>query len=217
MSVISDQLQKINNTLKPTTKLIAVSKTKPEAMIREAYACGQRDFGENKVQDLLEKSENLSDLTGIRWHFIGSLQTNKINNLLKVKNLVSIHSIDSLKLLQKLLSKSIESKLGIFLQVNTSGESEKSGFSKLSELQACHSIFKDSGHFYLQGLMTIGKIRTDEFEADAKSCFDQLAQLKEQLDEENLELSMGMSADYLIAQDCGSSWIRVGSQVFGGR
>jgi hypothetical protein len=130
--------------------------------------------------------------------------------------LVSIHSIDSIKLLNKLLNKKTARKIGIFLQVNTSEEDEKSGFNEFAEvLQASSQIKSDS--FYLQGLMTIGKIRTDDFENDAKACFLRLNEYKERLNIDDLELSMGMSSDYKIAIACGSNWVRIGSGIFGSR
>lgn len=169
------------------------------------------------MQELADKASELQRICPeIRWHFIGSLQSNKINNLLKVPNLVSIHSIDSIKLLNKLLNKKIDTKVGVFLQVNTSGEMEKSGFEDFSQLQSAVESMK-SECFYLQGLMTIGKIRTDNFENDAKACFLRLNEYKDRLNIDNLELSMGMSSDYKIAIAMGSNWIRIGSGIFGSR
>lgn len=220
MSLISTNLKQINQSLSSPTKLIAVSKTKSEQMIREAYALGQRDFGENKVQELLEKSLHLGDLEEIRWHFIGTLQSNKVNQLLKVENLVSIHSVDSFSLLNKILRKESRRKIGIFLQVNTSKETEKSGFVSQQDIIESVQHLEDSHSFYFQGLMTIGKIRTEQFERDAKECFLSLKEISLKLEpftSRTVELSMGMSQDYLIAQECGSHWVRIGSQLFGSR
>lgn len=219
MSDLAENLQAIKTQLN-TSKLIAVSKTKPTSMVKEVYECGQLDFGENKVQDLLEKSSELQHLENIRWHFIGQLQSNKINQLLKVPHLFSIHSIDRLSLLEKLLKKDCSQSIGLFLQVNTSDEKEKAGFTELDQLKTATQMILSSQKFKLQGLMTIGKIRTDEFEKDARSCFLRLKQLKEDLDNEyslNLELSMGMSSDFLIAQELGANWVRIGSSIFGNR
>ncbi len=194
---------------------MAVSKTKSAEAIKSAYEAGQRDFGENKVQELAQKAQLLcEECPNINWHFIGSLQSNKINSLLKVPNLVSIHSIDSIKLLNKLLSKKTDKKIGVFLQVNTSGEDEKSGFEDFEQLSVAAMSIK-SESFYFQGLMTIGKIRTDEFESDAKACFLRLNEYKERLNSDDLELSMGMSSDFKIAIECGSNWVRIGSGIFG--
>ena len=217
MNSISENLDRISKQLKKNVNLLAVSKTRPEGDIHIAYDWGQRDFGENKVQDLFEKSRNLSELE-INWHFIGHLQSNKINQLLSTPNLISIHSIDSLKLLKKLLSKNVDSKIGIFLQVNTSGEVEKGGFTDIKELDEAVVNIQKNNVFFLQGLMTIGKIRTDDFMTSAKESFKMLNELKNTLDRTHglsLELSMGMSQDFEIAQEYGSDWIRIGSDIFG--
>jgi uncharacterized pyridoxal phosphate-containing UPF0001 family protein len=121
--------------------------------------------------------------------------------------------------LNKLLSKKTDRNIGLFLQVNTSGEDEKSGFGEFSLIEEAIALIK-SDCFFLQGLMTIGKIRTDDFENDAKACFLRLNEYKErlkELKENDLELSMGMSSDYKIAIECGSDWIRIGSGIFGSR
>ncbi len=219
MSLISENLDSIRSKLKVGTHLLAVSKTRPGHDIQEAYQAGQRDFGENKVQDLFKKSQDLKQLE-INWHFIGNLQSNKINQLIKVPNLVSIHSIDSIKLLNKLISKKIDNRIGVFLQVNTSEEEEKSGFTMYEELEEAFLLLNGQESFYLQGLMTIGKIRTESFESDARKCFGALVMLKEKLDKShhlNLELSMGMSQDFEIAQEFGSDWVRIGTDIFGKR
>ena len=217
MSSISDEINTIRDRLGPATSLLAVSKTRPSSMIEQAYRIEQRHFGENKVQELFDKSNELSHLSEICWHFIGHLQSNKINQLLKVKSLVSIHSIDSSKLLEKLLSKKIDRSVGLFLQLNTSGENEKGGFTNLTELESAADKIKEHNDFYLQGLMTIGKIRTERFEDDARASFQKLAQYKKDLGLDKLELSMGMSSDFEIAQEYGSNWVRIGSQIFGSR
>jgi len=215
-------LDSINESIPKKVNLVCVSKFKPITDIALMYELGARDFGENKVQELKEKDEVLSsNCPEINWHFIGSLQTNKINNLLKVKHLVSIHSIDSIKLLNKLLSKNIGRRIGLFLQVKTSDEDEKSGFESLEELIASIKMIKDHDDFYFQGLMTMGKIRTDDFEKSAKVCFEKLVSIKKKLSSElgikDIKLSMGMSQDYEIAIKHGTDFIRVGSKLFGVR
>lgn len=218
MNSIASEIKIIRDKLLPNVSLLAVSKTRPASMVEEAYKCGQRDFGENKVQDLLEKSQSLSDLDDISWHFIGHLQSNKINQLLQVVNLASIHSIDTSKLLFKILSKKTTKNIGLFLQVNTSGEAQKGGFSgDLDELQEAVLATRQSECFYLQGLMTIGKIRTESFEADARASFSKLVEIRDDLGLPNLQLSMGMSSDFEIAQEYGTNWVRIGSQIFGSR
>ena len=222
MGTILENLEFYNNEILsfPQAKLLAVSKTKSASCIKSAYELGQRDFGENKVQELLEKSLDLrSSCPDICWHFIGSLQSNKINMLLKVERLVSIHSVDNIKLLNKLLNKKSDRKVGLFLQVNTSEEQEKAGFLVESDLFEAISCFDRAycKSFFFQGLMTIGKIRTQSFEKDAKISFEKLCILKEKIGVESIDLSMGMSADYKIALEMQSNWIRIGSGIFGER
>ena len=220
---IESNLLKLREEIKAFegANLLAVSKSKTTEEILKAYECGQRDFGENKVQELLDKSQALSQFCPhIKWHFIGSLQTNKINSLLKVDNLVSIHSIDSIKLLNKCLSKIIGRRIGLFLQLNTSGEKEKSGFDSENDIFDALDLTERHPSYFIQGLMTIGKIRTEEFEKDARVCFETLLKLQKKIKTHykiDLELSMGMSSDYKIALEMQSNWIRIGSGIFGTR
>lgn len=215
---VTQNLEKLKNKIGDRTNLLAVSKTKPLEMIEEAYLFGQRDFGENKIQDLFEKARALSHLGDIRWHFIGTLQSNKLNKLLSVPGLYAIHSIDSLSLVDKLLKKSSGQKIKIFLQVNTSGEEEKSGFDNFEELDQAVQKLIGQESLELAGLMTIGSIRADDFEKAARTCFEQLVAFRNRLSEKydiDLELSMGMSQDYEIAISYGSNWVRIGSDIFG--
>lgn len=220
MSNLALNYQNIKSKIQTGVGLIAVSKTKPADLIREVYELGQREFGENKVQELLEKSQNLENLSEIKWHFIGHLQSNKINQLLQVNKLVAIHSVDRMSLLDKLIAKKPNRPIDLFLQVNTSGEAEKGGFTEEDQLIEAAKKIQDHPEFQLKGLMTIGKIRTEDFEKDARSCFSTLNTLKQSLDNAlstELELSMGMSNDFEIAQEMGSHWVRVGSSIFGKR
>lgn len=217
---VQKNLSQINNQLQGRTKLLAVSKTKPVELIKEAYEYGQRDFGENKVQDLFEKAQDLESLAGLRWHFIGTLQSNKINKLLSVPGLYAIHSVDSLKLLNKLLKKEIRGEIRIYLQVNTSREDEKSGFESFEELEQAVKILTEQKVWKLAGLMTIGSIRAQDFEKAAQESFGLLRDYKQRLERKydlDLELSMGMSQDFKIAMEFGSDWVRIGTQIFGAR
>ncbi|MFP5459715.1 MAG: YggS family pyridoxal phosphate-dependent enzyme, partial [Bacteriovoracia bacterium] len=180
-------------------QLLVVSKTQTTDDIRSLYQAGQRHFGENRVQELLEKAEALRDLTDLRWHLIGPLQSNKINKLKSLERLVAIHSVASLELTQKLVEalSGRTQHLGIFLQVNTSGEAEKSGFETPDELlRAAEFLAATTGPVVLQGLMTMGTIRTEDVEGEAHRCFKQLVNLRDQLMAQlkvpQLELSMGM-------------------------
>ncbi len=197
------------------TKLVIVSKNQSIEKIQFLYDLGHRDFGENKVQELSHKSEALSNLD-IRWHFIGNLQSNKVKKLLVIRNLHFIHSVSKMSLVEELIRNMCE--VSYFLQVNTSGEDEKSGFLELSEIEQALEKIAKKGHS-VQGLMTIGAIRTNSFEDDARSCFSKLVKIKETLRAEyflnqQIDLSMGMSKDYHIALNYHSDWVRIGSRIF---
>lgn len=214
--MIQKNYQQIIAQIPVHSNLIVVSKKQSIESIREIYQYSQREFGENQVQELIEKSAQLASLD-INWHFIGHLQSNKINNLLSVKGLKSIHSIDSIKLLNKLLSKKIDTKIGLFVQVNTSNEVQKSGFTRYTDIEEAISLIKQSECFFFQGLMTIGRIRTDEFEEDAAKCFSKLVEFKTMIEKnfsKKCELSMGMSQDYQLAIEYKSDWLRIGSKIF---
>lgn len=200
-------------------KLLIVSKNQTLDDIRSLYDLGFRDFGENKVQELLEKSQKLQDLKELRWHFIGHLQTNKINKLAEVKNLVSIHSVDSIELFKKLVVsfKNHAQKLGLFLQFNTSGEVEKFGFDPEEDLSPIILAIDLTQQVYVQGLMTMGTYRTDHPLEEARKCFQKLKDIRQELSQKtklSLELSMGMSGDYVLAAQMESDWVRVGSKIF---
>lgn len=212
-SQICDELKNYQQAI-----LVAVSKTRSLEQILDLYLQGQRVFGENRVDELYEKSFSIDK--EVEWHFIGRLQTNKINKLLQVKNLKAIHSIDRLGLVESLLKKDsdIDKPVELFLQFNTSEEKEKAGFTSEEELIEAIKLIVKSKNFPLRGLMTMGKIRTDNPEADARHCFKRLRAIKNSLISkgivENLDLSMGMSGDYKIALEEGSTVIRVGSALF---
>ncbi len=198
-----------------TTRLLVVSKTQTIEDIRSLYEAGQRDFGENRVQELEEKDAALSDLVDLRWHLIGHLQSNKISKLNKIARLVSIHSVDDVDLMSKLMAGlKLPRPVGLFLQVNTSGEDEKSGFEDEAALnEALKKLSSVSSPAYLQGLMTMGTIRTEDVQGEAHRCFKALKDMRDRLCPKG-ELSMGMSGDYLIARDYASDWVRVGSKIF---
>ena len=216
---LKDRYFEIKKTIPENVNLLCVSKNREAKLIEELYHLGQRDFGENKVQELNEKSLELSHFADIRWHFIGHLQTNKLNKLLKVEHLQYIHSLDREDLINKLLDKKIENTLSTFIQVNTSLEDEKGGFDYRDQELISKMLTKLSNHegICVRGLMTMGKIRSDNFTADARECFMRLAQLKTSLEQQHnmkLELSMGMSNDYMIALEVGTNWPRIGSKFF---
>lgn len=213
-------LIQVKEYLKQPTKLVVVSKTYPASDISLCYELGERDFGENHVLELEEKAQELvGGCPEIRFHMIGHLQTNKIKKLLKIPNLVAIHSVDSLHLLEALIKEEPNFTgpyLNLFLQVKTSDESEKYGFTDLNQLQSAIELIEKSAKYRAYGLMTMGKIRTDDLKGDAVVCFQKLLDVRDKLDK-SLKLSMGMSSDYEIASRMGADYVRVGSKIFGNR
>jgi pyridoxal phosphate enzyme (YggS family) len=222
---IAKKLTALKKDLKKT-QLVAVTKYSPVEDIIMAYEAHHYDFGENRVSDLALKATAFlnANLLKVHWHFIGHLQSNKISALFKIPNLYAIHSVDSLHLLEEMIkheSDLLASEVKIFFQINTSHEVEKSGFESKEDLnQAVELIVKrPSSKLKFYGLMTMGTIRTDNFEDDALRCFKDLAAIAQQLEasfglKNKLKLSMGMSQDYKIALTCGSDFVRVGSAIF---
>lgn len=219
-------------------RLVAVSKLKPSSAIIEAYECGQRHFGENYIQELETKSHEITDkCPEIKFHFIGHLQSNKVNKLLKVRNLNMVETIDSIKLAD-LINKAIDKhhadgdvtkldfcnqdKLKVLIQVNTSGEDQKNGIEPNEAAQLADHIWKQCHWLQLAGLMTIGKLDGWD-EQGPNQDFVRLYQLREsisshlEIESRHLELSMGMSSDFEEAIELGSTNIRVGTMIFGER
>ena len=224
-SEIATNLAAIKKELK-SAQLIAVTKYSPIEDVILAYEAHQYDFGENRVADLKEKAEYFkkAELTKVRWHFIGHLQSNKVRELLKVPNLYAIHSIDSISLLEELIKRENDfqgKELKLFFQVKTSNEIEKSGFLNAEDLKMAFDLLrKQKGSKYkLIGLMTMGSIRTSDFEQEASRCFRDLNSIARTMEEtyhlkEKLKLSMGMTQDFKLALAAGSDFIRVGSAIF---
>lgn len=214
---ITSEIQILNQELPATTKLVAVSKFHPVEAVMEAYAAGQRIFGESRVQELCEKQPLLPQ--DIEWHFIGHLQTNKIKQIVPFVSL--IHGVDSAKLLRE-INKEAE-KIGrivpCLLQIFVAQEETKFGLTP----DECRALAIELDQFpYVQvcGLMGMASLTMDQ-----KQVRDEFGQLKTLFDElkskQNLpkfkELSMGMSEDYLLAVECGSTMVRIGSRIFGQR
>ncbi|MDD0853067.1 YggS family pyridoxal phosphate-dependent enzyme [Halobacteriovorax sp. GB3] len=228
---IGSNLEIVNRRIENTKSmgkdvcLVAVTKYSKFHDIQLAYDAGHRDFGENRVSDLLEKAEmaEKEGLHDINWHFIGNLQSNKVKKLFGLLSLRYIHSVDSKKLLETLHQRKddiVSSNVSYFLQVNTSAEEEKSGLQTYDELaDAVNYALKFDGGtpLKLAGLMTMGKIRTDDFRDDASKCFKKLVYYKKLLERDfpiKLKLSMGMSNDFDLALKEGADFIRVGSKIF---
>jgi pyridoxal phosphate enzyme (YggS family) len=202
-------------------RLVAVSKTKPVEAIQEAYEAGHRIFGENYVQEMLEKAPVLP--SDISWHFIGHLQSNKVKSIIEsVPNLTMVETVDSTKLADK-LNKAVEATgrppLPVMVQVNTSGEESKHGVGPSEVVPLARHVFTQCSHLKLAGLMTIGMpdytSTPENFECLSK-CKEEVA-LDLSLSVDQLELSMGMSGDFEQAIQMGSTNIRVGSTIFGAR
>lgn len=198
--------------------LIAVSKTKPAAMIEEAYACGCRDFGENRVQELCEKYEVLPK--DIRWHLIGHLQRNKVKYV--VGKAYLIHSVDSLRLAEEIQKEAEKKKtdVNVLIEVNMAGEASKFGVSPEDTESLVREVAK-LPNVHIQGLMTIAPVV--ERPEDNAIHFSNLRQLSVDITEKNIDnvnmsvLSMGMTGDYEQAVKDGATYVRVGTGVFGER
>lgn len=194
-------------------ELIAVSKYSNAESIKEAFNCGQSAFGENKVQDLIQKQKVLNN-QDIKWHFIGTLQENKINSLLLAKPIL-LHSLHSLKLAHALQKRLIRDgkKLRALLQINSANEDSKHGFDIESALDCYIEIMQTCPNIELSGLMCMGANSNNK--AIIEKSFLKTQGLFEKLKPYNANiLSMGMSSDYEIAIACGSTCLRIGSSIF---
>lgn len=198
--------------------LIAVSKTKPAEMLLEAYEGGCRDFGENKVQELLDKYDKLPK--DVRWHMIGHLQTNKVKYI--VDKVALIHSVDSLKLAVQISREATKRGMvvPVLLEVNLAEEESKYGFLASQVENAVREISKLEG-IQIQGLMTVAPF-VENGEKN-RGYFRQLKQLSVDISNKNIDnvnmdiLSMGMTGDYMVAVSEGATFVRVGSGIFGNR
>ncbi len=199
-----------------SVRLLAVSKTVEPQFILEAYETGIRDFGENRVQEALEKMPTFPH--DIRWHFIGRLQRNKINKILGKFTL--IHSVDSYETAQAVSERLGEGRQEVLLEVNTSGEASKAGVRMEGTLELAEKISGLKG-ILLRGLMTIGPL-TDEKQRQ-REAFRNLKGLFEKVKARGADpgffsvLSMGMTTDYEMAVEEGSTLVRVGTGIFGSR
>jgi pyridoxal phosphate enzyme (YggS family) len=220
MSFITN-FDKINSTIPKHVKLVAVSKTKPNEAILELYAHGVRIFGENKVQELANKFEELPK--DIEWHYIGHLQTNKVKYIAPFVSL--IHAVDSFKLLETINKEAAKNKriIPVLLQLYIAKEETKFGFD-IEELKIvlASSEFETLENIQVAGLMGMATNTENEEQISRefrflKTCFDEI---KAMFFLQNLvfnELSMGMSGDYQLAIEQGSTIVRVGSSIFGER
>src|SRR5574344_1007057 len=218
---ISENLNKVRATLPSSVKLIAVSKTKPNSAILEAYNFGQRLFGENKVQELIEKYESLPK--DIEWHLIGHLQTNKVKYMASF--VAMIHAVDSLKLLAEINKEASKHNriINCLLQFHIAKEETKFGldFDEALAILDSHDL-QLRRNVHIAGLM--GMATDTEEQEQVRSEFSSLRNIFTKLksmyfanDPTFSEISMGMSDDYLVAIEQGATMVRVGSSIFGER
>lgn len=218
---ITENIEKIANTLPAHVRLIAVSKTKPVEAIEEAYRWGQRAFGENKVQELVKKQGLLPK--DIEWHLIGHLQTNKVKEVVPVVTL--IHAVDSLKLLSVINREAnrVGRIIDCLLQFHIAEESTKFGLSEAEAIQLLESdIYREMQYIRITGVMGMATYTEDE--GQIRREFHRLREIYEKLKRDYFptevsfrEISMGMSGDYPIAIEEGSTVVRIGSSIFGER
>ena len=225
--MIKDNILDVQNNIKEALKrskvstsctLIAVSKTKPVSMLQEAYDTGIRDFGENKVQEILEKYEVLPN--DIKWHMIGHLQTNKVKYI--IDKVCAIHSVDSYKLAEVISKEAVKHNITmpVFIEVNIGDEESKFGISK-NDVNTFYDSIKNLPNLKIEGLMCVAPY-VDSPE-DNRQHFVDLRNISVDISNKNVDniygnkLSMGMSNDYIIAVEEGSSYVRVGTDIFGNR
>jgi len=220
MNSIKENLIQIKSTIPEHVTLVAVSKTKPVSDLMQAYEAGQRIFGENKIQEMADKYEEMPK--DIQWHMIGHVQTNKVKFMAPFVSL--IHGVDSLKLLQEINKQALKNNriIDCLLQIHIAEEETKFGLdeNELNELISS-SEFKEMKNIRTLGLMGMATFTEDQNQIKKefqhlKSIFDSIKTLQT----ENCKLntiSMGMSGDYQLAIECGSTMVRIGSSIFGGR
>lgn len=218
---IKENLLKIQEQIPENVRLVAVSKTHPNEAILEAYACGQRVFGENKVQELCEKQESLPK--DIEWHLIGHLQTNKVKFVAPFVSL--IHAVDSLKLLKEINkeAKKHQRVISVLLQFHIAQEETKFGlnFDEATELLT-NSDYLEMENVNIIGLMGMASFTSDSEQVSKEfrtlaNYFQMIKSHYFKFNPEFKEISMGMSGDFLFAIQEGSTIVRVGSSIFGER
>lgn len=214
---VSNTIIKIKSELPSHVTLVAVSKTKPNELINQAYLAGQIDFGENYVQELVDKHQELPK--DIRWHFIGHLQTNKVKLIAPFVNL--IHGVDSLKLLEEINKQAQKNNriINCLLQIYIAQEDSKFGLS----FDECKELLQSNSYLSLKNICVVGFMAmasNTEDNDQIKKEFLSLKKFHESMVSIQLPLnilSFGMSSDYQLAIECGSNMIRIGSSIFGER
>jgi len=218
---IKNNLLKIKSTLPSTVTLVGVSKTKPIPDLMEAYDAGQRIFGENKIQEMVEKWEAMPK--DIQWHMIGHVQTNKVKFMAEFVSL--IHGVDSLKLLEEINKQAQKNNriIDCLLQIHIAEEETKFGLNEEELNEILNSeTFQEMKNIRIVGLMGMATFTENQNQikkefTHLKSIFDYLITKPKTQNLEPKTLSMGMSGDYKLAIECGSTMVRIGSRIFGGR
>jgi PLP dependent protein len=219
MSIAQNLLQ-IKSQIPENVTLVSVSKTKPIEDLMEAYNVGQRIFGENKIQEMTEKWESMPK--DIQWHMIGHVQTNKVKFMAEYVNL--IHGVDSLKLLEEInkQAKKHNRVIDCLLQMHIAEEETKFGLNEKELNEILNSeVFQNLKNIQIVGLMGMATFTDNQLQIkkefqNLKRIFDETSKLKTANCQLNT-LSMGMSGDYQLAIECGSTMVRIGSSIFGGR
>ena len=217
---IKDNLLQIKSQLPENVTLVAVSKTKPVSDLTEAYNAGQRIFGENKIQEMTEKWEQMPK--DIQWHMIGHVQTNKVKYMAEYVSL--IHGVDSLKLLQEINKQAAKYNrvIDCLLQIYIAEEESKFGLDEKELEEILHFVQNDKlKNIKIVGLMGMATFTDNQSQIkkeflNLKSTFDKINSLSI-VNYQLSIISMGMSGDYKLAIECGSTMVRIGSSIFGGR
>ena len=210
------EIKQKNPDVRADAQLIAVSKTKPMLLIQEAYLAGQRQFGENYVQELVDKATQSAQLTDIEWHFIGPIQSNKTRDIAKFANWV--HSVDRLKIAERLSAQRPAGlpALKVLIQVNISDETSKAGIAAIDLLPFAAKIAA-LPNLELAGLMAIPAPAVDNDNSQAFAAMQALSNALQQEFPQANQLSMGMSDDWQQALTFGATMIRLGTAIFGAR
>lgn len=219
---IQNNLRSIQASIPNNVTLVAVSKTKPVSDLMEAYEAGQRIFGENKIQEMTDKCEAMPK--DIQWHMIGHVQTNKVKYMAPYVSL--IHGVDSLKLLQEINKQAQKNNrvIDCLLQVYIAEEESKFGLDEEELGEVLKQVQHDKNelnHIRIVGLMGMATFTNNQIQVKKefsrlKTIFDHYSTLNSKNCQLNI-LSMGMSGDYTLAIECGSTMVRIGSSIFGGR
>ncbi|WP_221793603.1 YggS family pyridoxal phosphate-dependent enzyme [Oceanobacter mangrovi] len=227
MSILADQYRRVCQRIQQAcdesgrpadaVSLLAVSKFKPASMVRECYQQGQRQFGENYLQDAMEKIPALADLADIEWHFIGALQSNKTRTV--AEHFDWLATLERDKIARRLNEQRPAGKaqLNVLIQVNISGEEQKSGVA-VAEIAALAAVVESLPNLTLRGLMCVPEATSDE--SQLRGQFQQMKQLFNELQQHHScvdTLSMGMSADLELAIAEGATQVRIGTDIFGAR